>query len=100
MSFRALGLFPPTCIAPQPKGIQPQTSETDDVIVFALQGLNIAQIYTTHSGGCRKGIALGAEFCENVNRRNWWSFVRGHRNWAIWEIGFERRIDLLPNSKA
>ena len=46
------------------------------------------------------GIALGAEFGKNVNRRNWWSFVGGHRNWTIWEIGSGRRIDLPPNSKA
>ena len=50
--------------------------------------------------GCRKGIELGAEFGENVNRRNWSSFVRCHRNWVIWEIGFGRRIDLPPNFKA
>ena len=49
--------------------------------------------------GCRKGNALGAEIGENVNRRNWWSLVRGHRYWAIWEIGLGRWIDLPPNSK-
>jgi hypothetical protein len=52
------------------------------------------------SWGCRKGIALRAEFGENVNRRNWWSLLGGHRNWAIWEISFGRRTDLPPNSKA
>ena len=54
----------------------------------------------TRQWGYRKGIALGAEFGENVNRRNWWSLLGGHRNWAIWEISFGRRTDLPPNSKA